>query len=81
MESAEKKCPFCAELIKIEAVKCKHCGSSITPDYSLTPKPTKKDVVIFLALISIPFILGGVMVLWLEHLPPAEKERLERQFH
>ncbi|NPV05626.1 MAG: zinc ribbon domain-containing protein [Syntrophaceae bacterium] len=24
------KCPFCAELIKAEAVKCKHCGSEIT---------------------------------------------------
>ena len=24
-----KKCPFCAESIRLEAVKCKHCGSSL----------------------------------------------------
>jgi hypothetical protein len=26
-----RKCPFCAEKIKAEAIKCKHCGSEITP--------------------------------------------------
>ncbi len=24
-----RKCPFCAELVKQEAIKCKHCGSDI----------------------------------------------------
>lgn len=27
--SAHKPCPFCAEQIKVEAIKCKHCGSML----------------------------------------------------
>lgn len=26
----EKTCPYCAELVKKAAVKCRHCGSSLT---------------------------------------------------
>lgn len=28
--SDEKKCPFCAEMIKKDAIKCKHCFSDLT---------------------------------------------------
>lgn len=27
--SPDQKCPFCAEIIKAEAIKCKHCGSNL----------------------------------------------------
>lgn len=26
-----RKCPFCAEPVRVEAVKCKHCGSALEP--------------------------------------------------
>lgn len=26
-----RKCPFCAESVRREAVKCKHCGSELPP--------------------------------------------------
>lgn len=29
-----KKCKFCAETINVKAIKCKHCGSSLTPNSS-----------------------------------------------
>lgn len=28
---SERKCPFCAETIKAEAVVCKHCGKDVEP--------------------------------------------------
>lgn len=30
-QASEKKCPFCVETIRVEAIKCKFCSSDLTP--------------------------------------------------
>ena len=38
-----KKCPFCAEQVRWDAVKCKHCGSSLPAQPALTPEDLQKQ--------------------------------------
>ena len=54
-----KKCPFCGEDIRIEAIKCKHCGEFLEIKREEPPKPKeKKGCQIVIASVCILIILG-----------------------
>lgn len=50
-----KKCPFCAEWIKAEAVKCKHCGEEL-------PSEEDEHLPAWFTLIALAMV--GFLVAW-----------------
>jgi predicted nucleic acid-binding Zn ribbon protein len=59
-----KKCPYCAEEIDVNAIKCKHCGEFLTKEAKKEHRSENSSglvtTLIILAIIVLVLIITGV---------------------
>ena len=67
LESGNRKCPACAEMVKVEAKICKHCGNDLEPYVAQVdpdaPTKTEQNIGKFVAisfLIAIAIIIYAI---------------------
>jgi NAD-dependent SIR2 family protein deacetylase len=59
MEQGTKKCPFCAEDIKREAIVCRFCGRDLSPDQTKPLQEVKEEKG---GCFWVAVIAGGIIV-------------------
>lgn len=54
-----RKCPYCAEYVSREAVKCKHCGSDLEPEPYIAPAlaPKRPPAILWVIVAAVLIIL------------------------